>query len=123
MAVSNPELERRVRARLDRLEAQGLKRSLQEPSGIDLCSNDYLGMAVQPRVRNRFCGRCPAHGRGLDRVTPAARPSGVVPRGRESVRRASRARRTPCSWEADGPPTSESSQRFPARATSCSRTN
>ena len=54
MATSNPELERRVRARLDRLEAHGLKRSLQEPSGIDLCSNDYLGMAAQPRVRSRF---------------------------------------------------------------------
>lgn len=54
MAHRNPGLRGRVQAKLRRLESQGLKRSLQEPSGIDLCSNDYLGMAAEPRVRQRF---------------------------------------------------------------------
>lgn len=47
-------LEKRVRARLAALEAQGLTRSLEEPSGLDLCSNDYLGFARHPRIRRRF---------------------------------------------------------------------
>lgn len=47
-------LEARVRTRLDQLEASGLRRSLEEPRGIDLCSNDYLGFARHPRIRGRF---------------------------------------------------------------------
>ena len=47
-------LEERVRAQLDRLDASGLHRSLDEPRGIDLCSNDYLGFARDPRIRSRF---------------------------------------------------------------------
>ncbi|MGE0702421.1 MAG: aminotransferase class I/II-fold pyridoxal phosphate-dependent enzyme [Vicinamibacterales bacterium] len=47
-------LERRVRAHLDRLEARGLRRHLRPPSGIDLSSNDYLGLSAHPRVVAAF---------------------------------------------------------------------
>lgn len=47
-------LEERVRSQLDQLEASGLRRSLEEPRDIDLCSNDYLGFARDPRIRSRF---------------------------------------------------------------------
>jgi len=44
MAASS-NLERRLRAQLDRLEAHGLRRTLRAPSGIDFASNDYLGLS------------------------------------------------------------------------------
>lgn len=47
MAASS-HLEHRLRAQLDRLDAEGLRRSLRPPSGIDLSSNDYLGLATHP---------------------------------------------------------------------------
>lgn len=47
-------LERRVRSRLSALESDGLARSLAPPRGIDLCSNDYLGLAHHPRLKKRF---------------------------------------------------------------------
>lgn len=47
-------LERRVRSRLAALESNGLARSLAPPRGIDLCSNDYLGLARHPRLKRRF---------------------------------------------------------------------
>ena len=47
-------LEERIRSQLDQLGASGLRRSLEEPRGIDLCSNDYLGLARDPRIRSRF---------------------------------------------------------------------
>jgi 8-amino-7-oxononanoate synthase len=43
-------LESRVRRRLDGLDEQGLRRTLRPPSGIDLTSNDYLGLAQHPRI-------------------------------------------------------------------------
>jgi 8-amino-7-oxononanoate synthase len=36
------------------LEADGLLRSLQPPSGIDLCSNDYLGLSRHPLLAARL---------------------------------------------------------------------
>lgn len=53
-AGSADALEKRVRSQLDQLRASGLRRSLEEPRGIDLCSNDYLGFARDPRIRSRF---------------------------------------------------------------------
>ncbi len=54
MANSTPSLERRVRSQLAELDALGLRRTLQEPTGIDFCSNDYLGFAEHPNIRRRF---------------------------------------------------------------------
>src|SRR5437660_10596527 len=48
------DLESRLRARLSKLEGAGLIRSLRPPSGIDLSSNDYLGLANHPLVRERM---------------------------------------------------------------------
>jgi 8-amino-7-oxononanoate synthase len=48
------ELEDRVRASLEELDRAGLRRRLSAPSGIDLCSNDYLGLANHPHLRQRM---------------------------------------------------------------------
>jgi 8-amino-7-oxononanoate synthase len=46
--------ERRLRARLAGLERAALGRTLHEPCGIDLSSNDYLNLAADPRVAAAF---------------------------------------------------------------------
>ena len=38
--------------KIDRLKEESRYRSLQLPAGIDLTSNDYLGMAVHPELRD-----------------------------------------------------------------------
>lgn len=43
-------LEARIRAALGDREARGLRRTLRVPQGIDLCSNDYLGLSRHPRM-------------------------------------------------------------------------
>ena len=43
-------LAARVRARVADLDSQGLLRTLRPPAGIDLSSNDYLGLATHPRL-------------------------------------------------------------------------
>src|SRR5215475_97521 len=43
-------LEQRVRARMASLRASGLERTLLPPSGVDLSSNDYLGLSTHPAV-------------------------------------------------------------------------
>jgi 8-amino-7-oxononanoate synthase len=48
------DLERRVRASLDEVDRSGLRRHLRAPSGIDLSSNDYLGLANHPRLKQRM---------------------------------------------------------------------
>jgi len=51
MLPANRSLERRVRSRLRSLRSEGLLRTLQPPSGIDLCSNDYLCLSSHEFVR------------------------------------------------------------------------
>lgn len=46
--------EERVRRRIRELEESGLRRVLQIPSGIDLSSNDYLGLANHPTIKERM---------------------------------------------------------------------
>jgi 8-amino-7-oxononanoate synthase len=56
--------EDRIRRRLLELEQAGLRRVLQVPSGIDLSSNDYLGLANHPRVKQRMAEAVLAEGCG-----------------------------------------------------------
>ena len=48
------QLEERIRARLAALSADGLLRTLGEPAGIDLSSNDYLNLSKHPVVATRL---------------------------------------------------------------------
>ena len=36
---------------LTELQSQGCYRQLIAPTGVDLCSNDYLGLSTDPRLR------------------------------------------------------------------------
>jgi 8-amino-7-oxononanoate synthase len=56
--------EERVRRRLLELEEAGLRRVLQVPSGIDLSSNDYLGLANHPQMKQRMAEAVLAEGCG-----------------------------------------------------------
>jgi 8-amino-7-oxononanoate synthase len=47
-------LEMRVRARLRELDASGLLREPSAPSGIDVSSNDYLGLSAHPALVARM---------------------------------------------------------------------
>lgn len=47
-------LQHRVRAGLDDLDRGNLRRNLRAPAGIDLCSNDYLGLATHPLLKQRM---------------------------------------------------------------------
>jgi 8-amino-7-oxononanoate synthase len=58
------DFERRVRARLDELDRAGLRRFLRAPSGIDLSSNDYLGLATHPMLKQRMAAAVCEHGCG-----------------------------------------------------------
>jgi 8-amino-7-oxononanoate synthase len=53
MPAGSP-LERRLLSRLASLDADGLRRTLRAPTGVDLSSNDYLNLAADPRVVSRF---------------------------------------------------------------------
>src|ERR1700733_11819817 len=45
-------IHRRMTSELDRLREQSQLRALDIPGGVDLCSNDYLGLATDSRVKH-----------------------------------------------------------------------
>ena len=47
-------LEARIRAHLADLDRDGLRRTLRPPAGIDISSNDYLGLATHPVMIERM---------------------------------------------------------------------
>jgi 8-amino-7-oxononanoate synthase len=47
-------LEQRVRQQFGELDALGLRRRWRPPQGIDLSSNDYLGLATHPLIKERM---------------------------------------------------------------------
>jgi len=53
-AVAARSLEYRLTSRLEEITAAGLLRRLLPPAGIDLSSNDYLGLARDFRMRERM---------------------------------------------------------------------
>jgi 8-amino-7-oxononanoate synthase len=57
-------LAARISQRLAGLETAGLKRSLRAPSGIDLCSNDYLGLSRHPLIKERMAAAVMSEGVG-----------------------------------------------------------
>lgn len=54
----------RLRERLAAIDVAGLRRTLRPPSGIDLCSNDYLGLANHPLLKQRMADAVMAEGVG-----------------------------------------------------------
>ena len=52
--MRRPDLNARLRERLAQLGAAGLHRCLRPPAGVDLSSNDYLGLAQHPLLKQRM---------------------------------------------------------------------
>jgi 8-amino-7-oxononanoate synthase len=57
-------LSMRLADRLAAIDAEGLRRTLRAPEGIDLCSNDYLGLAGHPHLKQRMVDAVMAEGVG-----------------------------------------------------------
>jgi len=57
-------LELRLRAHLLELERDGLLRTRRPPQGIDLSSNDYLGLSAHPLVKERMAAAVCSLGAG-----------------------------------------------------------
>ena len=64
MPVSDGSLARRLREQLQALDRVGLRRMLRPPSGVDLSSNDYLGLAQHPLLKQRMAEAVLAQGCG-----------------------------------------------------------
>jgi 8-amino-7-oxononanoate synthase len=62
--MSSESLEQRIRLQLRALEATGQLRKLIPPSGVDLSSNDYLGLACHPVLKARMAEGVMRHGCG-----------------------------------------------------------
>lgn len=58
------QLEQRLRAHLIELERDGLLRTRRPPQGIDLSSNDYLGLSAHPLVKERMAAAVCSMGAG-----------------------------------------------------------
>src|SRR5678815_3852191 len=61
---SSRPLRCRVDARMRSLEEKGLRRTPRPPAGIDLCSNDYLGLAGHPRIKAAMAAAVEQEGTG-----------------------------------------------------------
>src|SRR5579859_7849960 len=72
-------LERRLRGHLTELEEAGLMRSMRPPAGIELSSNDYLGLATHPLLRQSMAEAIAGEGCGStgSRLLTGARDSFV----------------------------------------------
>lgn len=57
-------LHERIRARLSAIEAAGEMRKLEPPTGVDLSSNDYLGLSHHPLVMARCAEAVAREGSG-----------------------------------------------------------
>jgi 8-amino-7-oxononanoate synthase len=62
--VLTSRLSVRLAERLGAIDADGLRRTLRAPSGIDLCSNDYLGLSNHPLLKERMADAVIAEGVG-----------------------------------------------------------
>lgn len=57
-------LQDRIRQRLAAIETAGQLRRLEPPAGIDLSSNDYLGLSRHPRITSRMADAVAREGTG-----------------------------------------------------------
>ncbi len=62
--LTTDRLAARLRARLDALDASGLRRVLRAPEGLDFSSNDYLQLARDPRLAARLAAAAREDGCG-----------------------------------------------------------
>ncbi|MDP9122164.1 MAG: hypothetical protein M3O15_12500, partial [Acidobacteriota bacterium] len=62
-----------LRRRLAEIDEAGLRRELREPEGIDFSSNDYLGLARDPALRQELLERLAARDGGEPWGAPASR--------------------------------------------------
>src|SRR5258705_9023014 len=60
----NDRLAGRIQRRLSQLESGGLRRTPRAPAGIDLSSNDYLGLANHPHIKNALIAAVSREGVG-----------------------------------------------------------
>src|SRR5262245_29643201 len=61
---SSRPLRRRVEARMRSLDEKGLRRTLRPPAGVDVSSNDYLGLAHHPRITAAMAAAVEREGAG-----------------------------------------------------------